>query len=232
VAVATVGLMFAAGASGVGAAPPTLTGESFHEDLPTITGLSCSFREQLGYSSTGTATGPYPGTYTETGDIASIEFIATFTIDSPVGKVTGTKTGGGGVNCAAESECFSAADCDDEFAAFDTAGDSYQATITVPGGGTFSDNGLFDGAFYHSANHDSPNDGFDSSFQSTLSSPTFVGPVKIAQCRHDGWAQFGFTNMGRCVAFVRHQARRACIYGIGPQQRLAMWSCVNARIGF
>ena len=66
------------------------------------------------------------------------------------------------------------------------------------------------------------------------------------QCKHGGWVQFGFKNRGQCVAFVRHQARQACIfervahgvaafrakYGIGPRHQLAMWSCVHGRIGF
>jgi hypothetical protein len=202
----------AATASAVQAAPPTLTDESFHEDLPTITALHCAQPSTFSYSSTGTAAGPYPGTYTETGTLTSTDLSASFTIDSPTGTVTGTKTGGAGFSCATNADCSSAAECESEGAAFNTlpggvsATDTYQATIIVPGGGAFSDSGLFGDVFYHSEHLDSPLNGFDSTFQSELSSPVFTGPTTVGECRDGGWRDLGFPNQGRCIAVVRHQA--------------------------
>jgi hypothetical protein len=75
---------------------------------------------------------------------------------------------------------------------------------------------------------------------------TRPSPTTRAQCKNGGWRTYGvFDNQGDCVSFVRHQARQACIfekvahgtpafrakYGIGPQQQLAMWSCIHRRIG-
>ena len=40
---------------------------SFTEDIPTITFIDCGELSYFTYSVTGTATGPYPETFTETG---------------------------------------------------------------------------------------------------------------------------------------------------------------------
>jgi hypothetical protein len=247
---ASVGLGLSAGVAQ--ADPPTLTGEVFHEDLPTLTAVDCNESTDFSYSTTGTATGPYPGTYTETGKLTFNRLEATFTIDSPVGKVKGTKSANAGVSCGEGPPCSSAAECDDEGASYNTLPggfsdtDTYKATIAVPGGGAYSDSGLFKAVFYHSEDHNSPNDGFDSSFQSDLGTPDFIGPKTIEQCRHGGWWLLGFDYQGACVAYAKHRARQACTferaahgveafrvkYGIGPQHERAMWSCIHARVGF
>jgi hypothetical protein len=87
---------------------PSLTGEQFVGTVtvmsPNCTPGSASFT----YVATGTASGPYPGTFTETGSVTMgpqvgtstagnptyiIEsWTANFTITSPVGTVTGTKS--------------------------------------------------------------------------------------------------------------------------------------------
>ena len=90
------------------AAPPTLAGEALFDSTPAIT-VNCDVNgtSVISFSASGVATGPYPGTFTEVGR-ASIgpqsfdvngtptgplmTFDAVFTIDSPVGQVTGTKT--------------------------------------------------------------------------------------------------------------------------------------------
>ncbi len=85
--------------------PPSFGGESLTENDPTIT--NCAAGEgggPISYEASGTAAGAYPGTFTETGTVtvgpeegptlrqrvtsASISF----SVDSPVGQVTGTKT--------------------------------------------------------------------------------------------------------------------------------------------
>lgn len=63
----------------------------------------------ISYEASGPATGPYPGTFTENGTFTVASggeiksFTAEFTIDSPIGDVTGTKSAkniGGAVECA------------------------------------------------------------------------------------------------------------------------------------
>jgi hypothetical protein len=83
-------------------APPTLTGESF-VGFGDITG-NCSETSTATFTFTasGTASGPYPGTFEESGTYtiaptapggsgSLLSFEATFTIESPVGTVTGSK---------------------------------------------------------------------------------------------------------------------------------------------
>ncbi len=249
-AVVAVGLIAAASAQAT--TPPRLTGEEFHEDLPTITALKCL--ERLEWTSSGTATGPYPGTYVETGVVGEptvTDNHSTFVIYSPVGIVTGTKTGHSGWGCGGGTDCHSVEECAGEGAAFNTtpgtfdSGNTYQAKITIPGGGTFSDSGLFSTVFYN-AGDDNVNNGFDASFQSGLGSAEFTGPKTLEACRNGGYAQFGFAGQSKCTAFARARAREACTfekvahgtpafrakYGIGPDQQLAMWNCVHMRIGF
>ena len=91
--------------------PPTLTGEFFAgSPVETVT-ANCAptGTSTITFYSTGTAVGPYPGTYTESGTATIgaetlpifvngfeagplLTFKAFFTIDSAVGQVTGTKT--------------------------------------------------------------------------------------------------------------------------------------------
>src|SRR4051812_41554149 len=87
--------VFAVGAAAQSVPPPTLSGESFHDGAPTPTSVTCSISPFVTggtFEARGTATGPYPGTFQETGSLASSgEITASFTIDSSVGHVTGTK---------------------------------------------------------------------------------------------------------------------------------------------
>src|SRR5437667_10551392 len=88
--------------------PPTLTGE-FFIDTPVSITATCNpgATSTMSFSANGIASGPYPGTFTETGTVtiggtptggfvAGIPFYqvtlvdAVFTISSPVGQVTGT----------------------------------------------------------------------------------------------------------------------------------------------
>jgi hypothetical protein len=240
-----VGLIAAVPA--VATTPPRLTGEAFREDLPTVTALDCL--EHLSWTSTGTAAGPYPGTYVETGTIGdptvtSLE--STFVIYSPLGIVKGTKTGETGWGCAIDDDCETVEECADEGAAFNTLPlgqddrDVYEATITIPGGGTFTDTGLFRDVFYN-AGHDSPDNGFDASFASSLGTVTFSGPKTLESCRNGGYAGFGFADQASCKQFARARAREACTFekvahGTAAFRtkygQPAMFNCVHARIGF
>ena len=89
--------------------PPSLTGETltastiiFGGGQITIDSFECDgiSLKSIAYSATGLAAGAYPGTFTETGSgtfepnppATAKTFSATFTITSPVGTVTGTRT--------------------------------------------------------------------------------------------------------------------------------------------
>ena len=115
-----ISLLFAAAAAGgallvfpattalADVAPPTLSGEQFLDPAPTIS-ASCDVNDTstISFSSSGVATGPYPGTYSEVGTATLgpqtfdgngtptgflFSFDAVFTIHSVTGDVTGTKT--------------------------------------------------------------------------------------------------------------------------------------------
>jgi hypothetical protein len=94
------------------AAPASLEGETFVQGGPgdpggiQVTNYQCNpaGTSSASFSAAGTATGPYPGTFTETGTVTwgpvqglpntnnVTSFQAQFTISSPNGTVTGTKS--------------------------------------------------------------------------------------------------------------------------------------------
>jgi hypothetical protein len=182
------------------AMPPTLTGEAFHDGAPTITSVACEPPSLGGtFAARGTATGPYPGTFHETGSVVGSPgpetFTASFTIDSSVGHVTGSKRSTFlGVACALDGTFFSF-NSDES-----SPGNAYDATI-VTASGAFADNGSFGVSFQQGT---TPTPGFDESFSSSLASPTPLFPTSIDQCENAGWANYGttFKNQGDCVSFV------------------------------
>jgi hypothetical protein len=147
-------------------APPAFGGERLSENDPTIT--TCAIGGSGGYltyEASGTATGPYPGTFTETGRITvgpeeaptlrqrittvSIDFAIDtvsidFAIDSSVGQVTGTKTfaATGDPNAGvANTKCLNDWDgtSGSAFAAADDL--RYSVTIQTPDGQTCTQSG-------------------------------------------------------------------------------------------
>jgi hypothetical protein len=175
-------------AAPVAAAPLTLDGQALHDDTPAVTSLVCDAGTiKLGYSVNGTASGAYPGTFTETGTLDGTALEATFTIESVFGRVTGTKTGQVGVTCSTANGT-----------AIYAGGGTYQATIRAPGG-LFTDHGTFDAIFYRCpecAPEDPVFNHFDSHFNSALDSPA---PLNRNQCKTGGWRALGFRNQGECV---------------------------------
>ena len=175
------------------ATPSSLAGETFTSQRvqgSTLTGSCNGEGGSFSFSVSGTAAGPFPGTFTESGSFTALrdgfltDFSSTFTITSTSGTVTGTKRLVGG-----DSQVL----CDDEGSLstvlnFTTA---YTATIN----GTGRDHGaatvnisglpLVPGA--------APD--FSESFGSA------GGAQK--QCKHGGWQSFGtmFKNQGDCVSF-------------------------------
>lgn len=122
------------------AAPPTLAGEQLTGPQPGGFSLSCNSNSGTGsfsFTTSGTATGPYPGTFTETGSATVnpaahlASYTATFTIDSAAGEVTGTDT-----LSAPSGACFTGLS---DFYTF-PASSSYQATIQTAQG-NYADEG-------------------------------------------------------------------------------------------
>jgi len=119
--IACVGTSLSA-ADAAQATAPTLSGEVFSAASATAAGdCDPSTTATFTYAATGIATGPYPGTFTESGTVTIqpqpagppellgqlppaplVSWTASFTISSPTGQVTGTKTlslAGGTGNC-------------------------------------------------------------------------------------------------------------------------------------
>jgi hypothetical protein len=151
------------------ALPPSLQGELFTALEGTSSGPIGSIEMNDGcmgasagetytvtYTATGVAGPPYPGTFTESGTVtvlldeisnvpSVLSWTASFTIDSPVGDVTGTKT----LNdpellaiCFGNPGFF--------YQSYAEAVLDYEATIKPPGGGTFHDAGSADVVVTHS----------------------------------------------------------------------------------
>lgn len=140
---AAIGLLglsaFGASAASAQPAPPTLSGEKLSAPDTLGGGVNCDTSGPFSFTVSGTATGPYPGTFSETisGDtldpeeVVSGDYTDSFTITSPTGDVTGTETAptAGGDACYQNPTDFS----------IDGSSD-YQATIQNSGG-TYTDQG-------------------------------------------------------------------------------------------
>src|SRR3954454_97864 len=125
-----------------------LTGETFSGSGETTGTVACDFSqatERFSFTSSGTASGPYAGTYSESGTVTLnssedvVGFDATFTISSPSGDVQGSKsfgpqTVGGSGFCGPSGRQNSEGQA---------TGLSYTAQITAPDG-KFNDSGLSD----------------------------------------------------------------------------------------
>jgi hypothetical protein len=184
-------------------APPTLSGETLTGD-PGQTTVSCQGNLSaftITWSVSGVATGPYPGTFPETGRHTSgpatdvIE--AEFQIDSPLGNVVGTKRFFP-PGAASSLACGNAAGTTGTFSLM-----TYEATITTPDG-HFADRGFAD-TFVLTTQPGSGNGTFQETFLSDLSEPIPTEPTQPTdkeQCKDGGFAAFGFRNQGACVSFV------------------------------
>jgi hypothetical protein len=232
--------VFAAVATAQAATPPTLSGESFHEDLPTVTSVTCNQNLGGAFQASGTATGPYPGTFQETGEVLATtdgmghvtgsDLTAAFVIDSSTGHVTGSK-----------SSTNVAVSCGGQFLSFNTSGATYNARI-LTASGAFADNGFVSVSF---ANF-SGGGGFNEGFDSTLPTPQQLFPTSKDQCKGGGWRNFPqFKNQGQCVEFVEHAALATCLaeriqigreafrvkYGEGRRHRHARLRCLELHGG-
>ena len=224
------------GAHAQTAPPPGLGGELFAITDPADTTVSGSCDQQSGgtlaFEASGVATGPYPGTFTETGTVTLaplnltnfqqpvLAATADFAIDSPNGQVTGTKrfvvgsTGNGG--------CRELFDGSLRASAF-TQNLRYTATIVTPDGRTCTTEGSTSLNFVE--NSSVLNDYFSESFLNDVDPfvpPTCEGgeeppppppavPTSKEQCKNAGFEDFaalGFKNQGECVAFVERGPKK------------------------
>jgi hypothetical protein len=165
-----VPLVLCAPTAAAQAPPPTLTGESLAAGLFTapaglgsiaITSATCkpAASSSFSYQVSGPAAGPYPGTFTESGTVTMgpqnittgfsnptaliTAWTVSFTITSPAGSVTGTKTlptGATGVGiCTTASQ--SPVGVEQYAANVVPPGLAYRAAISVSGA-QFGDHGL------------------------------------------------------------------------------------------
>jgi hypothetical protein len=195
----TATLVFASlqlAASAQAAPSGTLAGEHLHATGPGIA-AACP---TAGATISGTATGPYPGTFTETFSFAFLNEIgfgawgppgtltASFEIVSGSTTVTGTKTAtdvSGICELSSANTIFSG-----------HAQGPYDATIATPQGAV-SD---------HGTAVTDLNDLFASPNTITfILDETFASaPPSKDQCKKDGWRNFPqFKNQGQCLRFVQ-----------------------------
>jgi hypothetical protein len=188
----TLGLVVALPATA--SAVSTLTGEQ----LFALGGPGTVFCETSGpysYTASGTATGPYPGTFTETGSgtagANSMTLSASFTIHSGDFLITGSKNGGSGGACRDFSGNTGGL----------VFGLSYQATIhtaTI----NYADQGTSDATVFTGPSGTT----LFENFTSSLTEPVLLAPTNKDQCKNNGWKNFPqFKNQGQCVSSVEHQ---------------------------
>ena len=194
-----MGLVLAAFTGVAVAQPPTLSGETLSGPGVTVTSLHCGTgpggytQIDFTYESAGTASGPYPGTYRETGGAtADNVFSARFTIDSPAGLVVGKRTGLAAETCLVGS-CSSAKSCEGRDLLFGSFGGNYDALIRTRDG-AFADSGTYDLLAYQTSL------GYHSSFTSALGS---TAAFSKDGCKNGGWRRYGFRSQGECVSLVR-----------------------------
>lgn len=196
---------------------PSLTGEDLlardFEGFPTadigevdVVARQCNAdgSGSFEFTASGPAAGPYPGTFQESGSVAFgpgahgesqvTAFQATFTIDSPAGQVTGTKTladvPSGFTGCREVG--------DQEFLAAATAA-AYEATIVLPSGARCTDSGTAETSV--TSNDFGAGGGSSENFSEVFASDqaaAVCAPAGPRNCTRDS---AGFKNRGDCVAF-------------------------------
>jgi hypothetical protein len=189
-----VALVLAVVLPATASAVPTLTGESLSGASASGNSPVCSGST---FSVSGTATAPYPGTFTESGTFSAISFTfsSTFTITAGTTTVTGSKT-------APPSQSFSS-QCGPTFVNTVVRRISYTATIHAPSG-NFHDQGTSDVDVSITGSAAT----LTETYTSSLAEPVLIVPTSKDQCKNNGWKNFPqFKNQGECVSFVERQPR-------------------------
>jgi hypothetical protein len=195
--------------------PATLTGETFSSSGGPG-GASCIGGGTFSFTASGVATGPYTGTFTESGTGTLTDFpgssqsfftafSATFTIYSPSGAVlvTGSKTLDTSVPNTSDA-------CYNQLNAVIASGipTTYGATIDTPAG-NYHDQGT--SAVGNLRSGPTPTDTtLAETFTSTSTQPTLIVPTGKDQCMNGGYQNYPqFMNQGQCVSFVASQGKSA-----------------------
>jgi hypothetical protein len=237
--------LFAAGLAGAAApqamaqppAAPPLTGEH----LAAASGLSgqagtidirgecrpTSGRPIITYTATGPATGPYPGTFRETGTatlsqitlinlgVPLVAFTARFTIDSPVGRVSGTRQLNASFYhwgiCNVDTSRGFPVDINDS----SVYGSSYAAVISTAAGTCTTAGSAHVFVAEQDTHQPNPSVDFgrlDAYFMAGTPPTCVAGPTSKQQCKKGGWRLFrdpSFKNQGQCIKYVNHQGAKA-----------------------
>jgi hypothetical protein len=217
------------------AAPPPLTGETLSELDPAVTGdCDPASSSSISFRATGFPFGPYEtpypydtGSFTETGTAtvgpqpsyqggggfstaALTTFSASFTIDTPDARITGTKAGP--VSPSNVGICQQVSGDPDignaELVYADLGRVDYEARI-VTAEGTFLDRGT---STVHvdrfTTDIGFPFANFSETFASSLTEPIRV-PGGVDECKGTGYTQFpelNFKTRGECIAYVKRPA--------------------------
>jgi hypothetical protein len=174
----------------------TLTGETLSGSSSQGNSRACPTPT---FSVSGTATGPYPGMFAESGtwSLSSITFSATFTITSGTTTITGNKTRGPlyTLTCVPGAAAGTSASM---------SRSPYTATIHTPNG-NFHDEGT---SAVTVTITESGAATLTESFTSSLAQPVLIAPTTKDQCRRGGWRDFPqFKSQGDCVSFVATEGK-------------------------
>jgi hypothetical protein len=179
------------------ATPSSLAGETLTSQTvtgSTLTG-ACNSMDNEGsfeFSVSGTAAGPFPGTFTESGTFTTVSlgflsgFSSTFTITSAAGTVTGSKLLAGN-NSMASCNAFGGGNLVEAR----NLATTYTATVNGVQRGPSPATVSLDGVL-----------GAPPGFTETFASIGLDQLTSKEQCKKGGWQSFGFKNQGDCVSFV------------------------------
>jgi hypothetical protein len=201
------------------ALPPTLSGEELSALDSGAISVSGACNSEgtttIDFAASGVASGPYPGTFTESGTATLgpvrpdgsgaaplVGFKATFTIDSPAGQVAGSKELGPG-DPSLDSLGICTEPAGPHIVVAQSADLRYTAEIRTPDDKAFTDQGQTGVAF----SDQSGSTFFFELFRSDLLEPEPLMPSTKEQCKDGGYERFGFKNQGDCVRFVQTQGR-------------------------
>ncbi len=192
--------------------PPSLNGELFNNrtyDNNSDVHCSSFTNGQFGYVVSGIAQGPYAGPYIETGRATITNgtvtaFTASFTITSPLGTVTGSKTFD--ITAPSTPAGYTGLCITGNQGSVAGVPTKYQATIQT-GTGRYADAGtsLVNQASGYTSPDEQPGAFLSESYTSTQPSAMLMVPTSKDQCKDDGYRNYPqFRNQGECVSYVEH----------------------------
>ena len=185
------------------AAPSSLMNETFNGTSGSISGTCMTGANgSFTFSARGTADGPYPGSFTESGSFTMTDgnltaFSASFTISSSFGSATGSKSlfvAPSGAECNPTGS--------DGLVVIDSEGGAYTYTATI--NGSYHDTGTALVADPGLTWSHGTLENFDEDFvTSNLVTPIPL-PTSKGRCKHGGWKKLRrrVQEAGDCVSFV------------------------------